>query len=71
MERERGQVVVVVVVGAERENDTERRRHSGCQSIGLQRGRDWGAFDLCLSKGEQREGPSRMIFLRLLAPLPL
>lgn len=47
---------------------------SGCQSIGceqLQSGCDWGAFDLCLSKGEQREGPSRMIFLSLLAPVPL
>lgn len=51
-----------------------RRRRSGVNQSGrkqLQRGRDWGAFDLCLSKGELREGPSRMIFLSLLAPVPL
>lgn len=44
-------------------------------SINLERGaaraRDWGAFDLCLSKGEQREGPSQMICLSLLALVPL
>lgn len=51
-----------------------RQRRSGVNQSGrkqLQRGRDWGAFDLCLSKGEVREGPSRMIFLSLLAPVPL
>lgn len=46
----------------------------GCQSIrreGLRGGRDSGAFDLCLSKGEQQEGPSQTICLSLLAPVPL
>ena len=38
---------------------------------GATRARDEGAFDLCLSKGEQWEGPSQTICLSLLALMPL